>query len=591
MAGRIPEHILDDILSRVDIVEVISGYIPLKKAGSNFRALCPFHHEKTPSFMISPARQIYHCFGCGVGGNVFNFLMKYERLEFPEAVEMLAKKSGITLPAFEKQDQKTTNAVTELYTITELAAVYYEQNLHSPAGTIAKNYLSRRGITPGTAKVFRLGLALDKWDGLLNYLRAKNVRLALLEKSGLILPKEGGGYYDRFRNRLMFCLFDIKARPVGFGARTLDEKDTTAAKYINSPETPLYSKGKTLYGFNFTKDAIRENDRAVIVEGYLDLMIPYQQGLHNIVASLGTALTYEQVRLLKRYTRNVVMVYDPDNAGQMATLRTLDIFLEEDMNVRIVSLPQGFDPDLFVRKHGIDKFKEKIGDAEDLFDYQLRVLKTRYDISHATGKKNIFSEMLPLIRKVKNAIVRSEYIKKLVEEAHVPEFEVRDELNKLKEARPYSALDTIVEKKKSDINPTEKLLVKLMLEENELIHRIRECLTPADFQDERTAKIVSGMFELLEQGRAVEANTLISHFSDDETLAFICESAFMPELSAEHKEEVVEDCIQRLKNERAKLLRKHLHEEIKTAQYLGDEERLHRLTQEFHQLIKKEHTT
>ena len=196
-----------------------------------------------------------------------------------------------------------------------------------------------------------------------------------------------------------------------------------------------------------------------------------------------------------------------------------------------------------------------------------------------------------MIKKVKNAIVRSDYIKKLAEEAQVPEFEVRDEFNKIKETRPYSALDTIVEKKKTDINPTEKLLVKLMLEESELIHRIHECLTPADFQDERTAKIVSGMFELLEQGKSIEANTLINHVSDDETLACICESAFMPELSTEHKEKVVEDCIQRLKNERAKLLRKHLHEEIKTAQYLGDEERLHRLTEEFHRLIKKEHTT
>jgi DNA primase len=221
---------------------------------------------------------------------------------------------------------------------------------------------------------------LDKWDALINYLRAKNISLSLLEKAGLVLSKEGGGYYDRFRNRIIFPIFDVNSRTLGFGARVLPtviqaKPDASIAKYVNSPETPIYTKGRHLYGLNLAKEAIRENDFVAVVEGYLDFIMPYQEGFKNIVASLGTALTLEQARLLKRYTHNVVMVYDADDAGQIATLRTLDIFIEEDMEVRVVCLPQGFDPDSFVRKYGIESFKDKIKQAENLFDYKLKILK------------------------------------------------------------------------------------------------------------------------------------------------------------------------------------------------------------------------
>jgi DNA primase len=586
-SGRIPENILEDILSRVDIVEVISGYMPLKRAGRNFKALCPFHQEKTPSFMVSSDRQIYHCFGCNKGGNAFRFLMEYERMEFHEAVELLAKKCGVSLPETKPQDYQATSLYTQLYKINELATAFYINNLTSSFATVAKNYLLKRGIKEETLNLFKLGFAWDKWDALIDHLRAKNINLSLLDKAGLVIPKEGGGYYDRFRKRIIFPILDIKSRTIGFGARLLPDANAVPEKelpkYINSPETPIYVKGKNLYGLNFAKDAIRDNDSVVVVEGYLDFIMPYQEGFKNIVASLGTALTTEQARLIKRYTHNVVMVYDADDAGQIATLRTLDIFIEEGMNVKVVSLPQGLDPDLSVRKAGIEDFKDRIDKAQNLFDYKLQVLKSRYAPNQIEGKSMISLEMLSTINKFKNAVMKSEYIKKLAQDLSLEEDALLQELKKIKEDRLYSNQAT---PKKLNINPTERLLIKLMLEENELITHIKESLEPADFLDERTSGIVSLMFDLIEQGKNIEPSVLMNYFEDDDTLQLICESTLLPEVSGQDKERIVTDCIQRLKSQRLLLKRQQLQEEIKIAENLGDEERLNRLKEEFNYLIK-----
>jgi DNA primase len=586
MPGLIPENILEDILSRVDIVEVISGYIPLKRAGRNFKANCPFHHEKTPSFMVSPDRQIYHCFGCGESGNAFKFLMRHERLEFPESVELLARKTGVILPEIHDSSNAGVSISSQLYKINELAALFYENNLYAPAASAARKYLIGRGIKEETAKLFRLGLSLDKWDGLINYLRLKNSALSLMEKAGLVLAKEGGGYYDRFRNRIIFPIFDIKAKVAGFGARVLDN---SLPKYVNSPETPVYTKGKCLFGLNFAKDAIRQEDFAVVVEGYLDCIIPYQEGLCNIVASSGTALTEEQIRLLKRHTHNIVMVYDGDSAGQMATLRALDMLIEEGLNVRVAPLPEGFDPDSFVRKHGIAVFKEKVKNSESLFDYKLKVLKSQYNAKEIEGKAKISSEMLPTISKFTHAVLKSEYLKKLADELNVNENALLQEIGKLKDVKPaFPAQGPYAQAKKPiNVSPTEKLLIKLMLDEVELIKHVRQHLEPQDFQDKLTTKIVSTMYELSGQGKDINKGVLINHFGDDDILQVVCESVFMPEITEEQREKVVGDCIQRLKSERMKSKRQHLHDQIRDAQRSGDDTRLDMLMQEFHLLIKK----
>jgi DNA primase len=478
-----------------------------------------------------------------------------------------------------------------LYKVNELTCSFYEHTLNSPQSSQAKDYLLKRGIKEETIKLFKLGYALDRWDVLINHLRSKGISLFLLEKAGLILAKEGGGYYDRFRGRVIFPIFDVKSRPLGFGARALPEANKAKAqenqaKYINSPETPVYIKGRNLYGLNLSRDAIRESDFVVVVEGYLDLIMPYQEGLRNIVASLGTALTYEQARLIKRYTHNVVMIYDPDDAGELATLRTLDIFVEEGMNVKVVSLPEGFDPDLFVRKNGIEKFKDNIAQAQSLFDYKLKVLKSRYSIKEIEGKARVSSEMLLTINKFKNAVVKSEYIKRLAEELNIKEEALLEELKKIKNDRPYTDSGVQGPGKTLNINATEKLLIKLMLEEVQLINHIRQHLEPADFQDERISRIVSLMFDLLEQGKSVEPNRLMNHLEDEEIMQVICETTFLPEVSTQNKEEVVEDCIRRLKTQKVKLKRQQLHDQIKLAQHLGDEEKLQSLIREFDNLIK-----
>lgn len=586
MPGLIPENTLEDILSRTDIIELISGYIPLKRSGRNFKANCPFHHEKTPSFMVSQDRQIYHCFGCGESGNAFKFLMRHERMDFPEAVEMLAKKAGVDLPKNSQAGQQAQSLSAQLYKINEFAVAYYAHNLHSSAGASAKNYLLKRGIKEETIGEFKLGFALDKWDALINQLREKGISIGLLEKAGLALAKDAGGYYDRFRNRIIFPIVDIKSKPAGFGARVLDN---SLPKYVNSPETPIYTKGKNLYGLNSAKDAIRQLDYAVIVEGYLDCIMPFQEGLQNIVASQGTALTEDQVRLLKRYTHNVVLVYDGDAAGQLATLRSLDIFVDEGLNVKVVPLPEGFDPDTFIRKNGISNFKEEINRALSLFDYKLKVLKSRYNIKEAEGKAKISSEMLTTINRFTNSVLKSEYLKKLAEHLSVDEGALLEDLGKIKNNRVSSYYPVNADPGKMiAINPVEKLLIKLMLEESGLIDQVRLALEPADFQNELAHKIVSVLFDLASQGKAVNAGTLTQHFGDESILKVVCESAFLPEISSEDKEKVVNDCIQRLKNEKIKFKRLYLHDQIKSAQHSGDEERLSSLMQEFHLLIKKD---
>jgi len=587
MAGLIDDNIINEILSRVNIVEVISEYIPLKKNGRNFKTNCPFHHEKTASFMVSVDKQIYHCFGCGVGGNVFNFLMQYERLQFPEAVELLARKTGVVLPERSQSQHRSAGISTELYRINEMAAEFYHANLNEAQGHVGRDYLVKRGITKETAELFRLGLASDKWDGLLNHLKGKSVSVSLIEKAGLILARDDGGYYDRFRNRVVFTISDVKSQVVGFGARVFDN---SLPKYINSPETPVYTKGKHLFGFDLAKEAVRAEDCIVVVEGNLDCVIPYQAGLHNIAASLGTALTSDQVRLIKRYTHNAVIMYDGDKAGEMATLRSLDIFVEEGMNVRVAALPQGFDPDTFVRSNGIDKLRNMIAEAQNLFDYKMRVLKGKFDIHQTEGKAKISAEMLPTINKFTNAILKSEYLKRLALELNVSEEALMKEAGK--SAGPGNSREPeqrpAAEKPLQAANPTEKLLVKFMLEETKIISELKEKLEPGDFQDTQISRIVSLMFDFVTRGEEIKPNALINHLEDNNLSQLLRETSFyLPDVDYPDKDKVIEDCVQRLKKNSLIKKKNRLQQDIKRAEIDGNEDELNSLKEKFHQLIKK----
>ncbi|RJP28250.1 MAG: DNA primase [Candidatus Omnitrophota bacterium] len=584
MASRYPENILDEILTRINIVEVIQDHIPLKRAGRNFKANCPFHHEKTPSFMVSPDKQIYHCFGCGESGNAFKFLMKYDRLDFPEAVRALAKKAGVVLPEIDAEDKRSGSLNTQLYNLNGLAVEYYSSLLNAKEAKNARQYFVNRGISKDSAFMFKLGYASDSWDGLSLYLRSKGFNLSVIEKAGLVIPRENGGYYDRFRNRVIFPILDNRERVVAFGARVLDN---SLPKYINSPETPIYTKGKNLYGLHLSKDSIRENDYAVIVEGYLDFIMPYQHGFNNIVASLGTALTSEQVNLLKRYTHNAVMVFDPDTAGEIATMRSLDVFIESGMSVKIASLPKGYDPDNYVRKEGIEEFRAKIRSAESLFDYKLRMLRSRYGIKDLESKVKIATEMLFSINKVDNAVLRTEYVRQLADRLDFKEEALLSEMRKIKSEKGNSNSSLAVTKVASaGISPTEKLLLKLMLEEEELSRFIRENIEPEHFSSQSAARIISLMFELIDQGRSANVNTLANYLKDDSILEALCESVFLPDISDEEKEKVAQDCITKIKKERTMMKQQELHNKIKLAQSSGDHDKIKLLMQEFHQLIK-----
>ena len=587
MAGYIPENILDDILNKTDIVELISSYFPLKRAGRNFKALCPFHNEKTPSFMVNPQKQIFHCFGCGRGGNAFSFLMEYERMDFLEAVRTLASKAGIALPQ-DSSSSKTTSLVSNLYKINGLARNFYKNILNSSVGASAREYLNKRNINKETIQIFALGLSLDKWDSLLNYLRSKNISLTLLEKSGLFCSREGGGYYDRFRKRLIFPILDVKDRVIAFGARALtDEKEV--AKYINSPESLIYVKGRHLYALNLTREEIRQKDCAVVVEGYFDCITAYQAGIRNVVASLGTSLTVDQIRLLKRYTRNVIMVYDSDQAGQDATMRSLDLFIQEAevMNVRVAVLPPDFDPDSFLRKYGSGAFQNLINAARGLFDYKLEILTSRYDMAKPEGKAGVVQEMLISLSNFKDAVLQSEYARRLAQRLDINEEALVIELRKIKDKKVYITPD-FIRGASLKVNPTERLLINLILRETELVDRIKAVLCPDDFQDARLARVFSLICDLNSQGKAIQPSRLIGYFNDRELTSLISELVAEDEPLQESSEEILNDCITRIKKQRLNSKCQSLQKQIKTAQQQGDQPQVNRLIVELRDLLRSQ---
>ncbi|MBU2541927.1 MAG: DNA primase [Candidatus Omnitrophica bacterium] len=592
MSTRFPEHILEEVLNRLDIVELISSYIPLKKVGRNFKAVCPFHYEKTASFIVSPDKGIYHCFGCSAGGNAFNFLMRYEHLDFREAVQILAKKAGVSLPVI--QTDEAGNFNREIYRANELAAEFYHRNLlKAEAASFARKYLAKRKITPETAKTFKLGFALNSWDSLLNYLRENKINLKILEKSGLLIAKEGGGFYDRFRNRIMFPIFDVKSRIIGFGGRTIEDgKDT--AKYINSPETPIFIKGNNLYGFNFVKDGIRQKDAAIVVEGYLDMIMPYQEGIANIVSSSGTALTNNQVRLLKRYTKNIIVIFDADSAGEAASLRSLDLCVEEGVHVRISVLPGGLDPDSLVREKGLDALNSIIKGALGLFDYKMSFLTKRLDSKSIEGKTKIAHEMLSTINKFKDQILKSQYLRKLSQMLNIDESALLEEADKMVQSPGFNTgdnrYDFIVDSKASAV---EKMILKLILKDASCVNEIKKEISLDDFQDEDIKQIISKVFQLHDQGKVAAPHQLMSFFEGAfvhqmiSQLSLNEDSYCIDELCSNDKDKVLGECLKRIKLKRFKREKQTMHQKILAAQTRNDEQTVNRLIIDYNKLIKK----
>lgn len=586
MPKIISPELINEIQDRCDIVELISSYIPLKKAGRNFKANCPFHSEKTPSFIVSPDKQIFHCFGCSEGGNALSFLMKYEHLDFKEAIQILADRAGIVIQLQETSSDKEKNYITELYRINEIACDFYQTFLVKNLDTKLVKYLDSRKLNTPTLNKFKIGLAPNKWDSLLNLLRSKGINIKLIEKAGLIISKSDGGYYDRFRNRLIIPIQDIKNRIIAFGARALDDSE---AKYINSPETPIYIKGNNLFGLNLAKDSIREKDYAIIVEGYFDIITPMQAGLFNIVSSSGTALTIEQIRLLKRHTRNVIVVFDSDAAGQMATLRSLEIFLEEEMQVNVVDLPKGYDPDLFTRSYGIEKFQDLIDKSLDIFEYKLKMLSDIYDFGKINEKTKIVVEMLSMIKKIKNEILKSEYIKLLAEKTSVGEETLLKELAKIKiNPQTYNWSNRIEQNTPYLYPKAERMLVRLILDDTKVIEQIKNSIKPTDLQDKRLQKILEIVLGLYNSYTQLKPHQILSYIEEDSSKSLICELTNEETLiyNPESREKILYDCIKRIQSNSINLKCQNIQSKLKAAQLAGNVEYINRLKEEFNLLIQ-----
>jgi DNA primase len=444
LAVFIPEEKISEIKNAADIVDIVSEAVLLKKAGKNHLGLCPFHSEKTPSFTVSPDKQIFYCFGCGTGGNVFSFLMKQEGLTFPEAARLLGKRYGIDIPErpLSPEQKKKIGERESLLDINRRAMEFYHQALNAGGpGQGARSYLKKRGISQQTIDDFKLGYARDGWDYLLNFFSKKRVSPLLLEKSGLVLPKKNkSGYYDRFRNRIMFPIFDASMQVVGFGGRVLDD---SLPKYLNSPETEVYNKRRSLYGIQRAKEKCRSADSVFIVEGYLDVIALHQHGIENTVATLGTALTPDHVRMLTRFAGNMVLVYDSDEAGIRSARRCIDtfwqehvdfrrqdVFREENADTHILVLPAGHDPDSFVFENGPEAFLNTAAGAPGIITFLINCAIDKHGLS-TEGKVRIIKELQLPLTAINDRVAQSLYIQQLAERLGIAENAILERINEV----------------------------------------------------------------------------------------------------------------------------------------------------------------
>jgi DNA primase len=474
MAGTIPPAILERIRAASDIVDVIGAYLPLKKAGANFVALCPFHKEKTPSFNVNPHRQVFHCFGCHKGGDVFTFVKEYENIGFMDAVRRLADRAKIPLEFDQSPgEQQSRHLKDQLLEVHEQIAQRWQNCLlNEAAGQVARDYLAKRDVSPEAVKLFRLGAAPDAWDDTVNWAKSKGHELSLAEKAGLILRKEGSEhYYDRFRGRLIFPICDEQGRVIGFSGRVLSGDEKTA-KYVNSPETPIFTKSKVFFGLDKSKRALLDAGFAVVCEGQLDLIACFMGGVQNVVAPQGTAFTDQHARILKRYVDEVVLCFDSDEAGQNAAVRSLDHLLASGLAVRVAIVPAPHDPDSFIKANGGETFRKLVENAEGFFDYLLNRLCVQNDPNSDKGRNAILRSMAEAIHKTANTVLIDTYAQKTALRLGVSPESVRAEFKKVPTARTTldenEAEPATGESEMSRPSPQEFWLLKLLLLHDEL---------------------------------------------------------------------------------------------------------------------------
>jgi len=582
--AQIPEHIIDEIRQASDVVAVVGQYLPLKKMGNTYKTLCPFHQEKTPSFNVNPQKQIWHCFGCGKGGNVYTFLMEYDKVSFVEAVRTLAQKAGIKIP--ETRTDYKDGQHDLLYQANELAARFFSDNLVDPKNTSAREYLEKRGVTKETQELFRLGYAPNEWDGFIKYAGRSGLSLPLLQESGLIVARETGtGFYDRFRHRIIFPFFSLGGRVIGFGGRSLEQ--SPQAKYLNSPETPIYHKGRGFYGFSQTKSAIGDAGAAILVEGNFDMIVPFQAGFKNILATAGTALTPDQARLLSRYARRVVVCYDPDHAGQSATERAIEPLLEAGLDVKAALLPPKMDPDAFIREKGTEEFGILIKNAVTFVEFLMMRASLQKDLSQISEKSKLVNDLAGLMVKVEDSVSRTHYARETADLCGVDESLVLDLMRKKQGLSPKQAAAPGNELPQTD---WEHEIFVLLLKRPQLLAEVHDSLAETGI----ASPWLQGMLARLEtqygQSGRIEGAKLFEELVDPEEqrrLAAIITRSHQGDDSlddADKDRAVLRDYLKKLKELKLKPRLKELQEQIKAAEKAGDREQVSRLLARYQEL-------
>jgi len=460
---------VEEIKSKIDVVDFVSEYIQLKRSGTSFRAICPFHRDNAPSFFVSQEKQIWHCFGCGKGGDIFGFLMEMEGIDFPEALRILAQKAGVEI---QKYDRQTVSQKTKLLDLNRWAAefynkVYWESSLAEPA----RKYLEQRGLDKKIINQFQLGYAPDKWDTLLKFLLKRGYQEKDIEAAGLIVKKQSGasnqgsGYYDRFRNRIIFSIADLHDQVIGFTSRILPgaKDEDKAAKYINTPETLIYNKSRVLYGLNKAKVEIRKQDQLILVEGNMDVLACHQAGFENVVCTSGTALTQDQIKILERYTENIILAFDIDLAGQAATQRSIDLLLQHGLNVKVLKLGQGKDPDEFIRQD-LKAWQKALKEPQEIMEYYFSLAFEDKDLTKIEHKKQISKDLLPIIVKLGDPVEKDLWLRKLGDKLNVSEISLREALRRVKKPYlPKSASEDLVKEKVSvEEQASEKFLALVL---------------------------------------------------------------------------------------------------------------------------------
>lgn len=578
MASFFPREKLAEIRSRANIVDIISEYVTFKKAGKNYLALCPFHSEKTPSFHVNEEKQIFYCFGCQKGGDVITFLREINNLSFVEAVSQLANRYGLSLPPPSSyRKEKATDQETFLEINEKAMHFFHHVLMQRPEGEVGRKYLKKRGIDQKIWETFKLGYALETWDSLATFLNKGNIPLQLAKQLGLIAPREKGGFFDCFRGRIIFPIFNLNGRTIGFGGRAIAGG---TPKYLNSSDSMIYKKSSSLFGLPITRNSIAKEDQVLIVEGYFDLLSLFQAGICPVVSPLGTALTGVHIQTLKRFTSRFYVVFDADEAGDKAALRSLEMFLNEGLSPRVVILPSGSDPDEFIQQKGVENFRKKMEIAPLLIEYFIERAIEKKNLSLPEGKVEVVKEVMPIIGHIREPIVQDEYIRKLSERLGVREDRIR--------SLGLSPAPHRAKELSSPIDETrrEEFLLTLMLQKPELILSVDAVEVVDDLDSHLLQEIAKTVIALYQKEGEVEITTLIDQLGDEK--GKLATRLSLKEENFANITESLKDCILQIKRNKFKKMKAQLTLKIKKAQDSRDEAKIRDLNEQKVKLILQE---